>query len=214
MPHVGAVRLPGEWVDFHWEMNGEKYEFSIPGGGFVSLEHIVEVLGIAAADKNVENGAENIGNGVEYADGFVEKVPRADAGGETVSVCEETIKLNEVEISEETKTFAANVKSVEFSNPELVWVDKVDETITVGRLKEANGLEAEYSAELTDAQIAEINRSTVEAGDWALISMQPFTSEETLTVTMKNGDQFVVKMTDAQIRTHVITADGFHHADR
>ena len=60
---------------------------------------------------------------------------------------------------------------------------------------------------MTEEQIAKINTQPVEAGDWALISVQPFTSEENLTVIMKNGDQFVVKVTDAQISTHVITAD-------
>ena len=75
-------------------------------------------------------------------------------------------------------------------------------------MKEANGLEVEYSAELTEEQIAEINAQTVEAGDWALISVQPFTSEESLTVTMKNGDQFVVKVTDGQIRKYVISDSG------
>ncbi|MEE3362065.1 MAG: lyase family protein, partial [Anaerovoracaceae bacterium] len=57
-------------------------------------------------------------------------------------------------------------------------------------------------------QIGEINSGTVEAGDWALISLKPFMSEERLTVTMKNGDQFMVKVTDAQISTNIITADG------
>ena len=61
---------------------------------------------------------------------------------------------------------------------------------------------------MTEEQIAEINAQTVDAGDWVLISMQAFTSEESLTVTMKNGETFVVKVTDAQISTHVITADG------
>lgn len=37
-------------VDFHWEVNGKIYEFSIPGGGFVSLEHLVEALGLGAGD--------------------------------------------------------------------------------------------------------------------------------------------------------------------
>ena len=131
----------------------------------MSLEHVVEVLGIASADKN----------GITY---------------------EEAIKLNEVEVSEATKKFVADVESVEFSTPELVWVGNVDENSTVGGLKEANGLEVEYSAELTEEQIAEINAQTVEAGDWALISMQPFTSEETLTVTMKNGDEWITAQRD------------------
>ena len=178
----------GEWVDFHYEINGKTVEFSIPGGGFVSLEHVVEVLGIASADENSDNAENSL--------------------SASSPAYEEAIKLNGIEVSEATRKFVADVESVEFSDPELVWVGKTDSETTVGGLKEANGLEVEYSAELTEEQIAEINAQTVEAGDWALISMQPFTSEESLTITMKNGDQWTVKVTDAQISTHVITADG------
>ena len=99
----------------------------------------------------------------------------------------------------------ADVASIEFSSPELVDVSKVEADTTVGQIKESRGLECQYSAELTEEQIAEINAQTVEAGDWALISVQPFTSEETLTVTMKNGDQFVVKVTDASYSITQIT---------
>ena len=121
---------------------------------------------------------------------------------------EESISLNNVEVSEATKQFVADVASVEFSSPELVWVGKVDETFTVGGLKEANGLEVQYSAELSEEQIAEINSSTVEAGDWALVSVLPFTSEESLTVTMKNGEVFTVKVTDAQISSMFLSDSG------
>ena len=37
-----------------------------------------------------------------------------------------------------------------------------------------------------------------EDGAWVLTSLRPFTSEETLTVNMQNGDVFTVKVTDAQ----------------
>ena len=37
-----------------------------------------------------------------------------------------------------------------------------------------------------------------EDSDWTLTSLKPFDSTETLTVTMKNGDVFTVKVTDAQ----------------
>ena len=53
----------------------------------------------------------------------------------------------------------------------------------------------EYSEDLTEEQIAEINAQTVDAGDRALISVQPF-SAETLTVTMKNGEVFTINITD------------------
>jgi hypothetical protein len=102
----------------------------------------------------------------------------------------------------------ADVSSVEFSNPELVDVSKAEADMTVGEIKADRGLEVQYSADLTEEQIAEINAQTVKSGDWALISLKPFLSDETLTVTMKNGDVFAVRITDAQISTHVLTADG------
>ena len=200
-------------VDFHYEVNGKMYEFSIPGGGFVSLEHVVEVLGIARIGENTVDSGENEANEAENAleNGIYNKVE--ETGVEEIDVntgssYEEGISLNNVEVSEAAKKFVADVASVEFSNPELVWVGKVDEATTAGGLKEANGLEVQYSAELTEERITEINGSTVESGDWALISLLPFNTEERLTVTMKNGDQFVVRMTDAQIIANVLTADG------
>ena len=160
-------------VDFEYSVNGKVYQFSIPGGSFISLEHLVEVLGIAT-DEN-----------------------RADA-----AVYEDAIDLNSVTVSEATKKFVADVESVEFSDPTLVWVSKVDEESTVGGIKESGSLEVEYSTELTEDQIEAINAQPVEAGDWALISVRPFTSEETLTVTMKNGEQFVVQVTDDQVTSY------------
>ena len=48
-------------------------------------------------------------------------------------------------------------------------------------------------------QIAEIDAQPVEAGDWALISLRPFISEESLTVTMKTGEAFTVRVTARHI---------------
>ena len=55
-----------------------------------------------------------------------------------------------------------DVERAEFSKPELVWVGKVDEATTAGGIKDSRGLEVEYSAELTEEQIAEINAQKVE----------------------------------------------------
>ena len=150
-------------VDFHWEVDGKKFDFSIPGGGSISLAELVETLGIAGKEASAGKSA---------------------------------------------KEFVGEVEKVDFSDPELVWVGKVDSKSTVGELKEANGLDVEYSAEMTEEQIAEINAQTVGAGDWALISMQPFTTEETLTVTMNDGEVFSIHVTDAQIKKTVIDAKG------
>ena len=171
-------------VDFHWEVDGKTYDFSIPGGGFVSLQHLVEVLGITGDTNSAENEADDAEKKTSEAN---EKFTEATQ-----------LTLGDVVVSEETREFVADVENVNFSNSELLWVGKVDADSTVGRLKKANGLECQYSAELTEEQIAEINAQTVTAGDWAIISMLPFDTEESLTVTMKNGEQFVVRITDAR----------------
>lgn len=169
-------------VDFHYEVNGKTYEFSIPGGGFVSLAHMIEALGISRSetDANKENDNKTV-SGMENT---------------------ESASLNQLPVSEKTRLFVEDIESVEFSSPELVWVGKVDAQTNVGRLKEDKALKVQYSADLTKEQINQINAQTVEAEDWALISMKPFTSEESLTVTMKNGERFEVKVTDAQITSY------------
>ncbi|MBR2729157.1 MAG: VWA domain-containing protein [Lachnospiraceae bacterium] len=197
-------------VDFEYTVNGKSYQFSLPGGGFVSFTDLVEVLGITGDTNSEKNGDEN---GVETAEDADDT-----AGGNAASEAAEengvntdtntALTLGDVEVSEATRKFVADVASVEFSSPSLVDVSRVDSNTTVGQIKETRGLECAYSAELTEEQIAEINAQTIKAGDWALISVQPFTSEETLTVTMKDGDQFAVKVTDAQLKATVISVSG------
>ena len=168
-------------VDFKWQVNGKTYEFSLPGGGFMSFEALLEVLGIA-------------------------QDPNAEASESETAA--DVLTMGDIEISEKTKEFVADVEDVEFSKPELVWVGKVDEDSTVGSLKEANSLECQYSAKLTKEQIEEINAQTAKAGDWALISVQPFLSHEALTVTMKTGEVFTIEVTDGQLHTYAISAAG------
>ena len=154
-------------VDFEYSVNGKMYQFSLPGGGFVSFTDLVEVLGIA--------GDTNSG------------------------------EIGDVEVSEATRKFVADVASVEFSSPGLVDVSKTENETTVGQIKESRGLECEYSAELTEEQIAQINAQTVEAGDWALISLQPFDTEETLTITLKNDEVYTIRITDASYSITAVT---------
>ena len=163
-------------VDFSYSADGKTYKFSIPGGGYVTLQQLVEVLGIGNDEASADKSSDT----------------EEDTPAET------RLTLADVEISDRTLAFAEDVEKVEFSDPELAWVGHVDEDRTVGELKEANDLECEYSGNLTDEQIEEINSKMVAGGDWALISLKPFTSNETLTITMKNGDKFVVDVTDAQ----------------
>ena len=182
------------------------YQFSLPGGGFVSFTDLVEVLGITHDTNSDENEDKNESVIAENAEENGDNEGEEENG--VYSDTNTPLTLGDVEVSEATRKFVADVASVECSSPELVDVSKVESESTVGQIKDNRGLECEYSAELTEGQIAEINAQTVEAGDWALISMQPFTSEETLTITMKDGKVFTVKVTDAQIKKNVIDAKG------
>lgn len=166
-------------VDFHWEVDGKTYDFSIPGGGYVSLEQLVEVLGIAENDTQNEDGSAGVTDAKDAPD-------------------ESVLTLDTVQISEETKKFVANVENVEFSTPDLLSISKAEEDTTVGAVKDHLGLACEYSSELTEEDIAKINASEVKSGDWALISLKAFVTEEALTVSMKDGEVFTIKVTDAR----------------
>jgi LPXTG-motif cell wall-anchored protein len=128
-------------------------------------------------------------------------------GGGSVSL---SSLVEALKADDNAEAFVANVEKVQFSDPELVWIGKAESDTTVGELKKENGLKPEYNADLTEERITKADAQTVKAGDWALISLKPFDTEENLVVTMKNGDQFVVNVTDAQISANVLTADGEH----
>ena len=132
-------------VDFAYSVNGSKYECTIPGGGFISLEHLVRLLSI----------------------------------------------------SEEPEKFVSDVENVKFSSPELLSVSKAEEDTTVGAIRNELGLVCEYSDDLTEADIEGINSQPVAAGDWALISLKAFETGEVLTVSMKTGETFTIRLTDA-----------------
>ena len=155
-------------------MNGKTYDFSIPGGGFISLSALLKALRLPVGIEKENTDT------VETSEG-----------------AEETSEEN-VATDREISDFVANVANVEFSNSDLLWVGKVDAASTVKEIKESNGLDIQYSLALTKEQIEETNSIEVESGDWALISLLPFNTEETLTVTMKTGDLFTISVTDYQ----------------
>ena len=65
------------------------YEFSIPGGGFVTLQQLVEVLGIANEDGYNENASDDAGNSGEFSedndDYSVGEVPGVEKLGTNVT---------------------------------------------------------------------------------------------------------------------------------
>ena len=46
MPHVGVVRLLGEWVDFEYEIDGQVYQYSLQGGDSIDLGELLVKIGI------------------------------------------------------------------------------------------------------------------------------------------------------------------------
>ena len=139
-------------VDFHWEVDGEEYTFSISGGSAIAFSDLLPIIGVVEDDPETE--------------------------------------VNEV------KEFIENVQSVSFSNPELLSVSKVENNTTVGEIKDRLGLECEYSTDLTEEQIDEINTTKLQAGDWALISLKSFDTDEWLTVDLKDNQTFRIRVTD------------------
>ena len=133
-------------VDFKWEVDGKKYEFSIPGGDTLSLKELLTALNVKP--------------------------------------------------EEEVQEFVNNISTVEFSDSKLIHVSKVEEDITAGELKEQLDLELEYSANLTEEQLSEMDAKQLKAIDWALVTLKAFDTEETLTITMADGEVFTIKVTD------------------
>ena len=98
----------------------------------------------------------------------------------------------------EMDLFIDSIESVSFSDPSLLSVYRLEEPATAGEIKERLGLNCVYSAELSEEDIAMINGVELTAPDWALIALQPFSSEETLTVSFRDGTSKTIRTTDAQ----------------
>ena len=128
-------------------------------------------------------------------------------GGDAISLRELLAGLRVFE-AKDADLFMAEVEGVEFSDTSLVAVAQVGEDVTAGELRERFGLQAQRSADATDEEIAAMDAKRFQPGDWAVLSLAPFDTEETLTVTMRNGDVFTIKVTDAQISQTFITANG------
>ena len=203
-------------VDFHYKVNGNYYEFSFTGGSFVSLEKLVELLQIAyepeiepepkpaMVGESIDESSDIIGNAdndnVVPDSNMNDTSGSADPSSAAISEQDETRlvidNLAGIEVSSATKDFVSNIESVTFSDPTLIWVGKVEADTTVGAIKETNHLTPEYSAELTEEQIAAIDDETVNAGDWALISLEPFKTEQTLVIIMNDNKVYTIRVTD------------------
>ena len=79
----------------------------------------------------------------------------------------------------------SDVENVEFSNPSLISVSRVDEGTVITGIVVLNGDEIKVS----DVAVE---------GDWVLESLQPFDTEETLVITLTDGKVITITLTDDQ----------------
>ena len=132
-------------------------------------------------------------------------------GGSVVSLAELLPVLNVID-AERAEEFVSNISTVTFTDETLVRPVYIEEDVTVEELFRRLEITPEYSSSLTQEDIDAILNKQLHTGEWVLVSLKPFESEETLTVTLKDNEVFTVKMTDAQITTHVLTSDGIGYS--
>ena len=177
-------------VDFLYEIDGKVYSFAMQGADSVSLRALVETLHVF--EKNDEEG--------QKQEGEEEKPQRIS------EAAKEKPELLGAEITEEQDraenreldAFMKDIVSVTFSNTDLLVPVKVEKTGPVGRIKSELGLFPTYPLGLKQAEVLALNAKEYTAGDWVLISMKAFSTEETLTIGMNTGESFEILVTDAQ----------------
>jgi len=188
-------------VDFHFEVNGRVFEFSIHGGETVSLKTVLSALNIVAGEEGEKKYS---GSDQNFTNADLDSAPGDNDAQET---SEEPAENNSdspadgddktaAPLYEDAEEFISNIKSVTFTDEDLLRAAQITGNTTAAALKKALGLVVEPSAEITEEKLAEYDAREFTAPDWALISLKPFDTEEELAITMKNGDQFLIKVTD------------------
>lgn len=100
---------------------------------------------------------------------------------------------------ENIEAFLADVDDVTFSDESLVEVVHPAEDTTVAQAVEELGVEQVFSVWLDEDEKELVLRESIPAGEWVLISLLPFDTEERLTITMNDGDKYIIKVTDDAI---------------
>ena len=167
-------------VDFSYEVDGKEYGFTMQGADSVSLRALVDALHIYKKDTEKDEQTENSGHNEVNTE-----------------VSKEDLKENTKE-NKALDDFMADIESVTFSDESLLVPAKVEKDTTAGKIKRRLKLFPSYPLGLSESEVLELNAKKYHAGDWILISMKPFDTEETLTVKLKTGDSFEIKVTDAQ----------------
>ena len=125
-------------------------------------------------------------------------------GGEKIALSDvvEVLGILDGTNFEDAEAFLAEVADVEFSDESLVKVVHPAEDTTVGEVVRSLGVEHQLSATLGKEEAQNIEAEPLRRDEWALISIKPFDSEETLTISMKDSTEYVIRVTDEQ---HVVS---------
>ena len=140
---------------------------------------------------------------VTYTVEFIEKGKTYSiVGGGVISLREllDALDVQGIQVEE--------IENAAFSDEELVKVVQVDEDTTAGELKQKLALSPSYSAELTGEDIAAMDALALTAPDWALISLAPFKTDEKLIITLTDGQEYEIAVTDGQIVRYYIDSKG------
>ena len=176
-------------VDFYYDVDGKTFEYHINGGDVLSLKALLPILKVVEDDPETEQDevlafVQNI-QSVRFSDeSLVRVVPVTE--DITAGAILDALGVH-------LEAFAAGVDRAPAELPE----EDIDAIEASGENADAGIEEAAPSAELTKEDIERIKAKTFTAPDWALVSLKPFTSHETLTITLKNGEVVTVKVEDA-----------------
>ena len=223
-----------EWVDFHYNVDGKTYAYSIPGGTAVSLRELLPVIGVIADDADTKIDE------VQKFDDQIVDVTFSDDSLVRVAHPQRYITLKELKdqlgvtsiisaaYAVEEPDGAAGLQGIDDGayviDPSAGDTDGLSFTAPdVDELNQPAATEPQVEGETTDEADASTTEAggnaeptitvitdddVIKAGTWVLISLKSFTSDEPLTVTMKNGDVFTVQVTDEQNGRWEVYFDG------
>ena len=176
-------------VDFYYDVDGKTYEYHIKGGDVLSLKALLPILKVVEEDA-AEEFVTNIED-VRFSDESLVKVFRVDEDTTAGAI----LDALGVKLEAHTRADEAVEAPEEISEEDIDALEAAAEAAgeTADEVVEA----ANPSAALTEEDIEAIKAKTFTAPDWALVSLQPFTSHESLTITLRNGEVVTIRVEDA-----------------
>ena len=151
---------------------------------------VVEVSDTDASSVEFEAESFSIYGIIYTVDFFYGEYSYTIEGG-TSMLLSELIKA--LRIADDESAFIGRVENVEFSDEKLLRVTRIDVPTTVAAVEDRI-----FDIVFEDAEIEPRSTRELEAGEWLLTSLAPFSTEESLTITLDNGSRFVISVLDAQ----------------